>query len=136
MGPQATDPVNVDSTARQIAERYLDNATPNIFDIAQQQVRKFYYFYLSVLFIWGFRWGGRVYLNSVLSVGSPVWKHLTKIWHMRITFLVCFFYLLFYCLIKFELFIANISQQIGISFLFRFISLYFFFQKTKYTVFQ
>ncbi|KAK7494735.1 hypothetical protein BaRGS_00014133 [Batillaria attramentaria] len=38
LGSQASDPVNVDSMARQCAEKYLDNPTPTMFDVAQQQI--------------------------------------------------------------------------------------------------
>ncbi|XP_070209927.1 regulator of G-protein signaling 12-like isoform X2 [Littorina saxatilis] len=38
LGVQASDPVNVDSKARQLAELYLDSPTLSMFDVAQQQI--------------------------------------------------------------------------------------------------
>jgi len=38
LSPTADDPVNVDSSAKSAAEKYLDNPTPNMFDVAQRQI--------------------------------------------------------------------------------------------------
>jgi hypothetical protein len=40
LASHSSDPVNVDSSARQLAEQQLDNPTPDMFEAAQTQVRK------------------------------------------------------------------------------------------------